>query len=74
VKLENFETALKVGRPVYRQMANNGESRYIVSECPLAGVHIAQGMEQSNTSQEPTVPETIPHPIVLLARSYGLKT
>ncbi|MDX1739624.1 MAG: heterodisulfide reductase-related iron-sulfur binding cluster, partial [Alphaproteobacteria bacterium] len=67
VKVENFETALKVGRPVYRQMANNGESRYIVSECPLAGVHIAQGMEQSNTSQDTP---TIPHPIVLLARSY----
>ena len=41
----NFETALKVGKPVARQ--RNGRARsYIVSECPLAGTHIAQGIER----------------------------
>ena len=71
VRKENFEVGLKVGRPVYRQMVNNGASEYIVSECPLAGNHIAQGIEGQNKDGAP-VPKTIPHPIVLLAKSYGL--
>ncbi len=71
VRKENFEVGLKVGRPVYRQMANNGEAKYIVSECPLAGNHIAQGIESQNKDGAQP-PQTIPHPIVLLAKSYGL--
>lgn len=71
VRKENFDTAVKVGRPVYRQMANNGQSKYIVSECPLAGSHIAQGLE-GQTKDDASPPETIPHPIVLIAKSYGL--
>ena len=41
-KKEHFEVALKVGRPVARQAAQNGDG-FVTSECPLAGVHIAAG-------------------------------
>lgn len=73
---QNFETAMKVGRPVFRQAAQSvkeaaeqGATRYVSSECPLAGMHIAQGV--ARTDADATV-EKAPHPILLLARSYGL--
>jgi glycerol-3-phosphate dehydrogenase subunit C len=68
-KKEHFETALKVGRPVARQAAQNGAG-YVMSECPLAGIHIAQGMERVGT--DGPKPQLVTHPIQLLARAYGL--
>ena len=41
---ENFETAVKVGKPVARQALKTA-TRFVSSECPLAGMHIVQGME-----------------------------
>lgn len=65
----NFETAIKVGRPVARQ-ALNEKQPHLASECPLAGLHIAQGMELmakgDGTPAQPT------HPIELFARAYGI--
>ncbi|MGE0652799.1 MAG: heterodisulfide reductase-related iron-sulfur binding cluster [Alphaproteobacteria bacterium] len=66
----NFETALKVGRPAARQALNNGTPN-VVSECPLAAVHILQGMER--LADGAAVPAEAPHPIQLIARSYGLQ-
>jgi len=66
----NFETALKVGRPVARQALNNATPN-IVSECPLAAVHILQGMER--LADGAAVPAEAPHPIQLFARSYGIQ-
>ncbi|NNG03191.1 MAG: glycerol-3-phosphate dehydrogenase [Inquilinus sp.] len=66
---DNFDVALKVGKPVARQAAKAG-SRYVASECPLAGMHILQGMER--LGGDTPVPETAPHPIELFARAYGL--
>jgi glycerol-3-phosphate dehydrogenase subunit C len=69
---DNFDTALKVGRPAARQ-ALEGKAGTVVSECPLAGVHIHQGMEKlKGETGEGTVPETVPHPIEIMARAYGL--
>jgi glycerol-3-phosphate dehydrogenase subunit C len=65
----NFETALKVGRPVMRQ-ANDSGKTYLASECPLAGMHIAQGMARLDESRPPPAPAV--HPIELFARAYGL--
>ncbi len=65
----NFETALKVGKPVARQAAKNDKA-FVVSECPLAGAHILQGMEQ--VEGDGRVPDEALHPIQLLALSYGL--
>jgi glycerol-3-phosphate dehydrogenase subunit C len=68
-KKEHFETALKVGRPVARQAAQNGAG-YVMSECPLAGVHIAQGMER--VGGDGPKPQLVTHPIQLIARAYGV--
>jgi glycerol-3-phosphate dehydrogenase subunit C len=69
VMKDNFETALKVGKPVARQALKNGK-HFVASECPLAGLHIAQGIER--LVDEPTTMETVAHPILLLAQAYGL--
>ena len=37
--------ALKVGKPVSRK-AIQSKNKYVVSECPLAGTHIKQGMDK----------------------------
>jgi glycerol-3-phosphate dehydrogenase subunit C len=67
-KREHFETALKVGRPVARQAAQNAAG-FVTSECPLAGVHIAQGIEK--LAGDTPRPQLVTHPIQLLARAYG---
>ncbi len=66
---ENFETALKVGKPVARQALKNA-TRFVSSECPLAGMHIAQGMEIEAGAETP--PQCQLHPIELVARAYGI--
>ena len=71
VMKNNFETALKVGRPVARQAVRNAK-RYLASECPLAGMHIAQGVERENGA--PADIEPVAHPILLFARAYGLQS
>ena len=68
-KQEHFETAIKVGRPVARQAAQNGPG-FVMSECPLAGVHIVQGMDR--LGDDKPKPELVTHPIQLLARAYGI--
>jgi len=66
---ENFDTALKVGKPVARQAAKN-EKPYVASECPLAAAHILQGMAALDAETPP--PARAFHPIELFARAYGL--
>ncbi len=65
----NFETALKVGKPAARQAAKSGKA-FLASECPLAGVHLKQGIERLD-GDVPEI-ELVPHPIMLLARAYDL--
>jgi glycerol-3-phosphate dehydrogenase subunit C len=67
----NFETAIKIGRPVARQ-ALNDEQPFIASECPLAGLHIAQGMELMAKGDQ--APGRAVHPVELFARAYGIAT
>jgi glycerol-3-phosphate dehydrogenase subunit C len=64
---DNFDTAIKIGRPVARRAAEAAK-RHVVSECPLAGVHIRQGMELLGGD----APTATPHPIELMARAYGI--
>ena len=68
-KKEHFDVAMKVGRPVARQ-ARDGGKAFVSSECPLAGVHIAQGIER--LGGEKGKPALVGHPIQLLAMAYGL--
>lgn len=72
IKTENFEVGMKVGRPVFRQAADGGKTKYVASECPLAGLHIAQGVERAANDGD-SLPETVPHPVILFARAYGLQ-
>ncbi|MDX1581842.1 MAG: heterodisulfide reductase-related iron-sulfur binding cluster, partial [Alphaproteobacteria bacterium] len=69
VMKDNFETALKVGKPVFRTAQPNGH-KYVASECPLAAEHILQGIESIDAEQ---VPERSYHPIELFARAYGIE-
>ena len=68
VKKKNFEIAIKVGKPVARQAVNNNKA-FLSSECPLAGTHIVQGVEELNgdAAKAPYI-----HPVELLARAYGI--
>jgi len=68
VQKGNFETALKVGRPVATQAAA-AHKAHLASECPLAGKHIRQGMETVEGAG--VVPEAL-HPIQIFAKAYGL--
>lgn len=70
IKKEYFEIGMKVGKPVFRQTYKKGDVKYVASECPLAGLHIAQGMEGIADGGE--LPTTAPHPVLLLAQAYGL--
>jgi glycerol-3-phosphate dehydrogenase subunit C len=65
---ENFDVALKVGKPVARQAAKNAKA-FVASECPLAATHIVQGIEALDGDAAP--PEAA-HPVELFARAYGL--
>jgi glycerol-3-phosphate dehydrogenase subunit C len=67
----NFETAIKVGRPVARQALKNSKT-FLSSECPLAGMHIAQEMEMLANGQSGPIPERALHPVELMARAYGI--
>ncbi len=66
VKKENFSVAMKVGRPAARQAAKDGKA-YLASECPLAALHLQQGVD----ALEGKTMEAL-HPIELMARAYGL--
>ncbi|MCG8691056.1 MAG: hypothetical protein MI806_07585 [Minwuiales bacterium] len=70
VKKEFFEVAIKVGRPAARKAAEAGNA-YVASECPLAGMHILQGMERV-AGEDAKVPDRAYHPIELFAKACGL--
>ena len=68
IQKENFEVAVKVGKPVARQVAKI-KPKYLVSECPLAREHIIQGI--NFLEQENRINDTPTHPIELLALAYS---
>ena len=69
VKKDNFSMAIKVGKPVARKVIQN-ENKYLVSECPLAGVHVEQGVEKLNKNFSLN---TLSHPIELFALANNIK-
>ena len=70
---DNFDIALKVGKPVARDAAKAAH-RYVVSECPLAREHILQGVEKIDAKQPAKQRDTgtvqVQHPIQLMDISY----
>src|SRR5579875_2136398 len=65
----NFDTAIKVGRPVARS-AVTADKAYLASECPLAAMHIRQGMAMLGADAK--APERTHHPIEIMALAYGV--
>ena len=62
VRKETREKSLKIAGPVVRQV-DNGEPAHFSSDCPMAGVHIAN-LADSVAEAE--------HPMTLLRQAYGL--
>jgi Fe-S oxidoreductase len=64
VKTEYFENSMKIGRPVFRLMAEAAPD-WISSDCPIAARHIGQGMgPQASKAQKA-------HPLGLLRKAYA---
>jgi glycerol-3-phosphate dehydrogenase subunit C len=63
VKSEYYENSMKIGRPVFRQMAT-GDPDYISSDCPIAARHIEQGMGETRARRA--------HPLSLLRKAYAI--
>jgi glycerol-3-phosphate dehydrogenase subunit C len=77
IKKDNFDIALKVGKPVARKAAevlknaaDNQQPAFIASECPLAALHIAQGVERLDNA--PQVTGRPMNPVEIFAMSYGI--
>ena len=65
VKAEYFDNSMKIGRPVFRQMAEPGPA-YVSSDCPIAARHIMQGMNEEAKEAVKA------HPLSLLRKAYGI--
>jgi glycerol-3-phosphate dehydrogenase subunit C len=64
-KKEFHQMAMKIGKPVFRQMAET-QPDWISSDCQLGGRHIEQGMGETKGKAQ------LKHPITLLRMAYGL--
>jgi Fe-S oxidoreductase len=67
VKREFYAASVKIGRPVFRQMAQN-DPDYISSDCPIAGRAIEQGIEEAQGKTRARKA----HPLTLIRIAYGL--
>ena len=67
IKAGNYDIAHKVGKPTAQQIVRSGK-QHLVSECPLAGLHLNDALSRLDR------PDMAParHPIELLAKAYGL--
>jgi Fe-S oxidoreductase len=65
VKKEYFDLSMKIGRPVFRQLAAAAPD-YVSSDCPIAGRHLMQGMGADAKQAEKA------HPLTLLRKAYGI--
>jgi glycerol-3-phosphate dehydrogenase subunit C len=66
VKTAFHATAMKIGKPVFKAMAKDTPD-FIASDCPMAGHHIAQGMQIAGTPAK-----ALQHPLSLVRLAYGL--
>jgi len=70
VKTEYYDNSMKIGRPVFRQMADAAPAGavpyYVSSDCPIAARHIMQGMGEAAKNAVKA------HPLSLLRKAYGI--
>jgi Fe-S oxidoreductase len=69
VKKRFHAKAMKIGRPVFRAMAEH-QPDYISSDCQLAGHHIEQGIGQLAKTDRAN--PKLAHPITLVRMAYGI--
>jgi len=67
VKSEFFANSMKIGRPVFRQMAETTPD-FVTSDCPIAGRRIMQGIDDSGVENRARKE----HPLTLVRMAYGL--
>lgn len=67
VKVEHFDQSMRIGRPVFRQVAQ-ASADFLSSDCPIAARHISQGVRAGGKAE--CAP--ILHPLSLLRLAYGL--
>jgi len=72
VKKEFHTTAMKIGTPVFRAMAQP-QPDFICSDCQLAGHHIEQGIGQLEGDQPSGKKPRLAHPLTLLRMAYGIE-
>jgi len=73
VKKQFHDTAMKIGKPVFRAMAQaQAQVDFISSDCQLAGHHIAQGISQLGEGSMQKQPR-LAHPITLVRMAYGIE-
>jgi glycerol-3-phosphate dehydrogenase subunit C len=65
VKSEYFDNSMKIGRPVFRMMADP-DPDYVSSDCPIAARHIMQGIGDDAPRAQKE------HPLSLLRKAYGI--
>jgi Fe-S oxidoreductase len=79
VKTEFYAMSMKIGRPVFRQMAEPAPD-YVSSDCPIANRRIVEGIEKAAEGEPGRVTsdgESTPtarraHPLTLMCIAYGL--
>ena len=67
--VDHFEVALKVGKPLAKQVVLNMPSLF-ASECPLAAAHISQGVKKLDENNFINIDVT--HPIEIMVKAFGL--
>lgn len=68
VKQEFHETAMKICRPVVTKV-QQAKADYYASDCPMAGHHIENGLQQKEPAATVKTPT---HPLTMLRIAYGL--
>jgi glycerol-3-phosphate dehydrogenase subunit C len=68
VKAEFHDIALKIGRPVFRQVAEAAPD-FFTSDCQLAAHHIEEGL---TLIQDKSASPQLKHPLTLMRIAYGL--
>ncbi len=71
VKREFYAASMKIGRPVFRQMAQDAPD-YVSSDCPIAGRAIMQGIDEAARQDPNGGHPTKAHPLTLIRIAYGL--
>ena len=72
VKTEFYAASMRIGRPVFRQMADT-DPDYLSSDCPIAARAILQGIDEAARDSGRAQRARKAHPLTLMRIAYGLE-